>query len=529
MDRSNRLRGNAMAALGLLAALAAGCGDAPSGAGGPPVAQLAVQPVLPAVLAGSAFEFAVDRARLRLTRLSGEQVLDSVIFFPADSSQLSVRLKVPILTRSEVMEVALELRSGTRLLFAGSRQVEVTENSSVAPAVPLQYLGPGTEMTSLRLSPRDSVIRPGETFTFGLEAFSLSGPVAAYYAGWSTSDPAVTVNANGTLRAPAARGGVTVRVVSPTGIKDSTRIWFSPPPSGMAITAGDGQSSQAGLQLPILLAVRVVAADLQGVPGIRVRFRSLSGGRVLDTLLITDALGEARTGGILGPAAGSQFFEGEAPGLPKQTFTALAVAGPPSVATAIGGNGQVATVNQLLLSPLTVRVTDGTGNPIAGTPLTWQVTSGGGTLVSVSDVTNLSGVGFADLQVGRLAGANRVRVSIPSGAFAEFVATGRPDAPAALRILSGDLQVEPAGSTLRPFVVEIADSIGNPVPGATVRWRQVEGGGSLSLTLSVADQFGRASTIYRLPTLPGTYHVVAELQDTAVTATFQVTAAAPPP
>lgn len=516
--------------LAILAGAVTGCADSPSESGGTRVAQLAVQPVLPATLAEGVFEFAVDRVRLRLSRSTGEQLVDSIFFFPADSSQFSLRLKVPLISQREQLDLSLELRAGTRLLFAGNRQIEVSEDVSVAPAVPLQYLGPGTDMTSIRLSPRDSVIRPGEVFTFGLQAFSGTSALATYYAGWSTSDPAIApVNANGTLRAPSQRGGVMVRVVSPTGIKDSTRIWFSPPPTGMAITAGDGQSSQAGLQLPILLAVRVVAADQEGVPGIRVRFRSLSGGGVLDTLLITDQFGDARTGGSLGPSAGVQFFEAEAPGLPKQTFTAQGVAGPPSVATAIGGNGQQAIVNRALATPLTVRVTDGTGNPIAGVPLTWQVTSGGGTLSAVSAETNLSGVGFADLQLGRFAGVNRVRVSIPSGAFAEFVATGLPDAPVALRILSGNPQSEVAGATLRPFVVDVSDSLGNVVPGATVRWRELEGGGVLSPATSLADQFGRASTVYRLPAVPGWYRVIAELPGTDAFVTFEVTASAPPP
>lgn len=519
-----------VACLGILAGAVTGCADSPSESGGTHVAQLAVQPVLPAALAEGVFEFAVDRVRLRLSRLTGERLVDSVFFFPADSSQLSLRLKVPLISQREQLDLSLELRAGARLLFAGSRQIEVAEDVSVAPTVPLQYLGPGTEMTSLRLSPRDSVIRLGEVFTFGLQAFAGTAALATYYAGWGTSDPAIAaVNANGTLRAPSQRGGVLVRVVSPTGIKDSTRIWFSPPPTGMAITAGDNQSSQAGLQLPILLAIRVVAADQQGVPGIRVRFRSLSGGGVLDTLLITDQFGDARTGGILGPAAGVQFFEAEAPGLPKQTFSAQALAGPPSVATAIGGNGQQGVVNQALATPLTVRVTDGTGNPIAAVPLTWEVTGGAGTLSSVSTETNLGGVGFADLQLGRLTGVNRVRVFIPSGAFAEFVATGLPDAPAALRILSGNQQTEVAGSTLRSFVVEVADSLGNLVPGASVRWRELEGGGALSPTTSVADQFGRAGTVYRLPAAPGLYRVVAELPGTDVLVTFEVTASAPPP
>lgn len=507
---------------------AMGCGDVPSRPDGTTFATLALQPVLPPALAEASFDLAVDRARLRLARLDGERLLDSTITFPADSSQVSLRLKVPLLTRREVLSATLELRAGTRLLFAGNRQVEVGEEAAVAPTIPLQYVGPGSELTSLRLSPRDTVLRPGDSFTFGVEAFSPVGAVPAFYVGWNTSNPTVAaVNARGTLRAPNQRSAVTLRAVSPTGIKDSIQVWFAPPPVRLEMLSGNAQTSQAGLQLAELLGVRAVAGDGQGVPGIRVRFRSLSNGRTLDTLLITDQSGAARTAGVLGPAAGPQFFEAIAPLLPTVTFTASATAGPPSAIAVIGGNGQQGTVARVLSRPLTVLVSDGVGNPTSGVPLTWEITSGGGTLFSASATTNLSGVGFADLQLGRQAGFNTVRVRIPAGASVELLAVGRPDVATALRILEGDGQVAVVGRTLRPFIVEVSDSLGNPVPGASVRWSPVNGHGSLSPTASTTDPLGRAVTVYSLPAVPGTYQVRADLLGTEASVIFEVVATEP--
>lgn len=507
---------------------AAGCGDVPSHPGRGGIATLALQPVLPPALAEGSFDLAVDRARLRLARVNGEQVLDSTIIFPADSSQVSLRLKVPLLTRREVLGATLELRSGTRLLFAGNRQVEVGEEVAVAPVIPLQYVGPGSEMTSLRLSPRDTVLRPGDTFTFGLEAFGPVGVLPAFYAGWSTSNPSVaTVNAHGTLRAPSQRGAAILRVVSPTGIKDSTQVWFAPPPLRLETISGNRQTSQAGLQLAELLGVRAMAGDGEGVPGIRVRFRSLSNGRTLDTLLITDQGGAARTAGVLGPSAGPQFFEATAPDLPTVTFAAQAIAGPPSAIAIIGGNSQQGTVARTLAATLTVLVSDGVGNPTSGVPLAWEVTGGEGTLVGASATTNLSGVGFTDLQLGRQAGFNTVRVRIPAGASVEFLAVGRPDAATALRILEGNGQSAVAGRSLRPFIVEVDDSLGNPVPGATVRWTQLGGIGTLNPTASTTDPLGRAVSVYQLPSVPGVYQVRAELLGTEASVLFEVVALDP--
>jgi hypothetical protein len=457
-------------------------------------------------------------------------VIDTVIFFPVDQTQVSVRLQVPLLSRREQLVAGLELSAGSRLLFAGSREVEVSEESSIAPSIPLQYVGPGTEMTSIRIEPRDSALRPGEVFRFNVHALSGQSVIESFYVGWSSSEPALApVDAKGTLRAPAGRGNVMLRVVSPTGIKDSTRVWFSPPPVATEAAGGDGQSGQAGTQLPALLEVRVLAADGEGVPGVRVRFTSLAGGAIRDTNTITDGLGVARTAAILGPIAGLQLFEATAPFLPPVTFRTTALAGPPARVAVLSGNNQFGIVGQVLPNPMVARVTDGLGNAIPGVPITWSVVTGNGTLEEVNPSTDLAGLAFASYRLGTVPGSNVVRAQAAPFLFTDFGATATVGPAANVAPASGDAQSDSVRAFLTPFTVLVTDEFGNAVSGVQVRWTEVEGGGTLDPAVSPSDVTGRARSTYRLPAAPGVFHVLATVNGLPDTVTFTATAAVASP
>ena len=508
---------------GAVAAMAA-CADT-TGHDGLPSASLALRPVFPASLASGVFDLAVDRVRVRLMRPPAEAVLDTLVFFPAGESQLAVRLKVPLAARREQLVAALELRSKEILLFAGTATIDVVEGSSTAPPVPLLFVGPGTEMTDVRIAPRDTALKPGDRFTFIVAATAAGVPLEQFYVGWTTSDLELApVDAVGTLTAPAQRGQVMLHVISPTGIKDSTRISFSPPTQSLVLVSGDRQTGVAGQALPQVLTVRALAADQLGVPGVRIRFNALSNGQVRDTLVITDAEGFASTVGVLGPAPGPQAFEALATGFPAVTFLATAQIGPAARIEALAGDAQVDTVGQTLRTPLIARVVDQVGNPVAGVSVTWAVISGGGTLGQTTGVTNLSGIAFADYALGPFPGTNVVRASMatPPGSV-DFTATAIADAPSSITIHSGDLQVDTAAATLAPFVVTVTDRFGNLLRGILVRWSEVQGGGVLNPAVSGTSSAGRAQTTYRLPTAVGTVNVVAEVVGLPLSTVFQAT------
>ena len=72
------------------------------------------------------------------------------------------------------------------------------------------------------------------------------------------------------------------------------------------------------------------------------------------------------------------------------------------------------------------------------------------------------------------------------------------------------------------------DEFGNPLPGVTVRWTILSGGGELSHATSATDNTGRATVTYRLPALPGTARIRADIAGTTVRTTFTAIAEEPP-
>ena len=511
---------------GLLALAAGACGDSTGDSGAP--IQLSLQPQYPASYTRGVFDLAVDRVHVRLIRPPAEAVVDTLIVFPPDVPEFAIRVKVPLIARREVLNASVQLSSGSRVLFSGTRELEITDVPGVAPAIPLQYVGPGTTMSSLRIEPRDSALRPGQAFRYRVVAFSGATEIEDFYVGWSTSDPDhVTVDATGSLVAPAERGFFYLRVVSPTGIKDSTRVWTSPPATDMTYVEGDEQATTVVTQLPEPLVVRVVTAEGDGVPGVPVRFTALSGGTVRQPVILTDPDGFAGNFVTLGPQAGLQRFEATTAGLPTITFRATALAGPPSRIRILNGANQEGVVGQVLPDAFVARVTDASGNFLAGVPLTWQVVAGGGVLEQVDTRTDPNGLALGIYRLGTVPGPNLVRLSTDGGTlFAEFPTTAIEGPPSSIEAVAGDGQTGLPGATLAPFTVRLTDEFENVLANLVVTWTIRDGGGTLSSETSTTDNNGRASVTYQLPAVPGTAHVRAQVG--AIGVIFTATAAEPP-
>jgi hypothetical protein len=178
----------------VLAALA-GCGSfatdgTPSG-----FASLAVQPAFPAGYTPGSTGLVIDRVRVRVLRPPAEWITDTSAVFPAEAASMTMRIRVPLKAQQEWLDFALELYAGSRLVFAGTRTLSVTEAipAGPAPAVALTYLGPGAEARAIRITPRDTVLQAGESFRFDALADDGTGrPVDEVYVNWGSSGPAGT-------------------------------------------------------------------------------------------------------------------------------------------------------------------------------------------------------------------------------------------------------------------------------------------------------------------------------------------------
>ena len=198
------------------------------------------------------------------------------------------------------------------------------------------------------------------------------------------------------------------------------------------------------------------------------------------------------------------------------TMGAAVTGGPAATLTLASGNGQSGTAGQPLSSPFVVKVTDGSGNPVAGTTVTFTVTGGGGTIYPGAASTNSQGLASATLTLGPAAGTNTVVAASgtltgsPSTLTAIGIAASGSGPAATLVSVSGSGQSGIVGQPLSsPFVVKVTDASGNPVAGIGVTFTMAAGGGTVNPTATSTNSQGLASTTLTLGSLAGANAVVA--------------------
>lgn len=399
-------------------ALLAGCGSVATDGETPGTGGLAVVPEYPANFEAGTLNLVIDRVRVRVVRPPSEWIADTSASFPADAGSVTMRLSLPLKARQEQLGVVLELWAGPLLLFSGARTVDVSEGLPVGdpPRILLTYRGPGAEARSIRITPRDTVLRPGQTLPFGIVAEDgLGVPVGDVYVNWGVTGSGATVTLAGVLTAATQRGSVLLRAVAATGARDSTRIWFAPAPTTIIPISGAGQTGVVGSALPAPLVAQVLADDGLGVPGIPVTFFSVATGSTIGaSSVITDADGVARTTVGLGNSAGGQGFVAFVAGLGAAQFGVTATVGAAAAIVIVRGSDQVAAPGNQLPVPLEVSVRDQFGNLVRNALVQWSVVQGAGELGLIETLTDGAGVALSAYRMGPVAGTNVVRATLAS-------------------------------------------------------------------------------------------------------------------
>jgi sugar lactone lactonase YvrE len=96
----------------------------------------------------------------------------------------------------------------------------------------------------------------------------------------------------------------------------------------------------------------------------------------------------------------------------------------PATLTIVSGNGQSGPAGMALSNLLAVKVTNSSGNPIAGVMVTFAVTVGGGTLSPASATSDVNGIAQAGWTLGSAPGANTATASVAGLSSITFTATG---------------------------------------------------------------------------------------------------------
>lgn len=448
----------------------------PDGAGGYGV--VALRPQFPTDANLAALSLPIDALRLILVRQPDDTVADSLVTFSVDDDTLRLGLRVRLKQEAETLQATLRLLSGVLPLFSGTTSIEVRSGTSGGTplSVPVTFIGPGSNIVSLLISPRDTFLTLGGLLQLALDARDGQGqPVTQFYAKWSSATGSL-INAAGVLNVPNLRGDNFVRAELPNGVKDSTRVWFVPLPSTLELLSGDGQAGPVGGLLGSPLRVRVLGQDGLGVGGTAVRFRGLAGGGFpADTLVVTDTLGVAQVVPTLGSLVGVQTFEASVAGLSPVLFNLTGTASVPVSIVANSVLSQVATILTGVTTPPSVLVRDGQNNPVPGVTVTFAVTAGAGVILPATTVvTNGSGVAtLTSWVLGALVGTNNnvVQASVTglTGSPVSFTASGLVGPATQLAILTQPGAVAGVGVALLPQpVIQLKDAGGNDVGQAGV-------------------------------------------------------------
>jgi len=167
----------------------------------------------------------------------------------------------------------------------------------------------------------------------------------------------------------------------------------------------------------------------------------------------------------------------------------------PAAVTAVTNVAPVGTVGEFLANPLTVKVTDANGSPVANIIVTFTVAEGGGIVAQPIDTTDNSGIASTTWRLGERTVAQRVTAQATGvSSVVNFVATANPGAPATMAVQAGDNQTAAAGASVAtaPSVV-IKDKFTNAVPGVSVFYSISSGGGTVTGAGAVTNSAGVAS------------------------------------
>lgn len=166
---------------------------------------------------------------------------------------------------------------------------------------------------------------------------------------------------------------------------------------------------------------------------------------------------------------------------------------PAVITVSTASNNQTGVVGEPLAQPISVQVTDQSGNPVANIVVTWTVLTGGGSVASATSTTDGNGNASVIWTLGATAGENTLRASIATGASVTITATGVAAIGSTMSIVSGNNQTVANGAASAPLVVMVSTAQGLGVAGVPVTWTMSSGSGTLSATSTTTDASGQTS------------------------------------
>ncbi|HEU4990868.1 MAG TPA: hypothetical protein VFT41_13870, partial [Gemmatimonadaceae bacterium] len=277
-----------LAALTLLALSGVTCTDAPTAlrhAGGP--AMLSLAPAfsvqgMDTYRDLSSFGLTVDNIHIHIDHPPATP-FDTTITVPAGADSVVLDLPIELSQTTETLNVQIELRHGSTVLYSGTQTVTATVGaapSTSTTAVHVTYVGPGASVTQFAIAPRDTAILISGQVPFRATATDDHGAaVPGVEIHWEVKNSSLgAVDQNTGIFSPSGATGSTYVVASLlNGLEDSAAVTVSAPPARLTLVSGGSQTGAAGSTLPAPLVVAVQDASGGPVAGVTVSFASPNG------------------------------------------------------------------------------------------------------------------------------------------------------------------------------------------------------------------------------------------------------------
>ena len=462
-----------------------------------------------------AFGYEVNNVHVHLKHANGSIAKDTIVAIGAGQDSVVIQLNVSLNSLQEDLEAGIELRDDDVVLFSGTQTVtaKVGGTPAPAPAIPVDFSGPGAGATSLALTPHDTVIIAGQSLTLQPSAKNSSGQTITNLAlAWSVKDPTRgTVTGTGVFTALTGVGRGETYVISRllSGPRDSAHIVVSLPASKVALISGIGTGT-VGKPLTQNIVVETRASDDLVVPFTPVTFSVVSGGGSLSAAAgVTDASGRASFSATLGTAAGANVFQVSGAGLTPLVLTISGQPDQPSKLAMVQQPSAATQAGATLPTQPSARLQDAFGNnaPVANVPVTVSLTSANGRTLSgtLTVNTDASGVAqFTDLKITGPVGPASLTfsqtglTSVVSNAI--DVAVGAPT----VMTLTGSTSFTAVAGALMTNAptIQVTDAGGNGVPNVTLTVAVSGVDGPIGSTNVPTDANGRLllSTIPAKPT-----------------------------
>lgn len=226
-----------------LIAGAASCNDPASSGNTRGFGNLALNLVLPPSLSRFSPSLVLTQVKVVISRdfpsqERSEPIDSTTVLFSDTENTSSARFRL-LVTEAETLSVRVDYSaSDGTLLFEAFDQMVVRPGATIpSPALQPFYVGPGSNIVFISLSPFDSVLSGGDQLSFDPQPGDANQtPVPQFYISWATDDPRVPIDARGHIVAPVnLTKRVTVRATAPNGVMGSTTLdILGPEPLGIS-------------------------------------------------------------------------------------------------------------------------------------------------------------------------------------------------------------------------------------------------------------------------------------------------------